>query len=181
MTAQIPDDIRPVVGYEDRYSVSRSGAVLNSRTGGTRKLYKKPDDYIVTQLWRGNKAKAARVHRLVWEAFRGPIPTGKEINHADGDKSNNNLGNLECVTRSRNMQHAMDHGMYPIGEKHPYAKLTEAQVAEVRERRRRGESVQGIAKSCGINWHSVHGIVYGRTWRRVSGGPEASVVRVVGA
>lgn len=44
------------------------------------------------------------VHRLVWEAFKGPIAKGYEIDHLDEDKSNNALSNLEIVTRKENMK-----------------------------------------------------------------------------
>ena len=39
------------------------------------------------------------VHRLVWETFCGKIPEELEINHKDGDKSNNKLSNLENGNR----------------------------------------------------------------------------------
>lgn len=44
------------------------------------------------------------VHRLVYRTFVGVIPSGKEINHIDHNKSNNNIDNLELVTRSENLK-----------------------------------------------------------------------------
>ena len=54
------------------------------------------------------------VHRLLAEAFL-PKPThnGKlEVNHIDGDKTNNRIDNLEWVTSSRNTDHAIECGLY---------------------------------------------------------------------
>ena len=47
--------------------------------------------------------KLLRVHRLVWETFNGEIPNGYEIDHFDGNKQNNALSNLQCVTHTENM------------------------------------------------------------------------------
>ena len=44
------------------------------------------------------------VHRLVYEAFKGEIPEGLEIDHIDQNKRNNNPENLRIVTRLENMQ-----------------------------------------------------------------------------
>ena len=48
------------------------------------------------------------VHRMVWEAFHGPIEGRLEINHKDLDRSNNKLENLELVTHQQNLKHAID-------------------------------------------------------------------------
>lgn len=45
----------------------------------------------------------ANYHRSVWEAAHGPIPKDEngrsyEIHHIDGDRSNNHLSNLMCVS-----------------------------------------------------------------------------------
>ncbi len=39
-----------------------------------------------------------KVHRVCWETHNGPIPPGRHIHHRDGDRSNNRLSNLVCLT-----------------------------------------------------------------------------------
>lgn len=43
------------------------------------------------------------LHRLVYEAYKGEIPEGMEIDHIDRNKRNNNPDNLRVVTRSENL------------------------------------------------------------------------------
>lgn len=38
-----------------------------------------------------------RVHRIVWEACFGPVPSGRIIDHIDGDPANNRITNLRLV------------------------------------------------------------------------------------
>ena len=54
------------------------------------------------------QGNVSRVHRLVARAFHGP-PLGEaawEVNHIDGNRSNNRLDNLEWVTPSQNVRHS---------------------------------------------------------------------------
>lgn len=57
--------------------------------------------------------KACSVHRLVAEAFHGYQDSGMDVNHIDGDKTNNAPQNLEWVTRAQNMAHARSTGLLP--------------------------------------------------------------------
>lgn len=40
------------------------------------------------------------MHRYVWEYHNGKIPSGYEIHHIDFDRSNNDISNLQLVSRS---------------------------------------------------------------------------------
>jgi len=44
------------------------------------------------------------VHRMVYEAFKGEIHEGMEIDHIDRNKHNNNPDNLRVVTRVENIR-----------------------------------------------------------------------------
>jgi len=40
------------------------------------------------------------IHRACWEACRGAIPEGFVVHHIDGDRQNNSIDNLACMTGS---------------------------------------------------------------------------------
>ena len=52
------------------------------------------------------KGRALAINRIIWAKFRGYLRADLVVNHLDGDKSNNCLGNLELTTESFNQQHA---------------------------------------------------------------------------
>lgn len=57
------------------------------------------------------------VHRLVVEAFKGPIPVGWDVHHKDSDKWNARADNLDIVKKSQHMRDA-----YKTGERKPKGK-----------------------------------------------------------
>lgn len=59
--------------------------------------------YFISRTDENGVRISTSIHRLVWETYNGPIPQGYEIDHIDGDKSNNALSNLRCVTHKENM------------------------------------------------------------------------------
>lgn len=46
------------------------------------------------------------IHGLVAEAFLGPRPEGYQVDHKDGNRSNNHVSNLEYVTHRENIKRA---------------------------------------------------------------------------
>lgn len=55
-----------------------------------------------------------RLHIYIWEKHNGPVPAGMEINHIDENKDNNDISNLECLTRH-------EHRLFHV--KHDYQRL----------------------------------------------------------
>ena len=46
------------------------------------------------------------LHRAIWEHHRGPIPRGHHVHHQNGNSSDNNIENLECIPGE---QHLSEH------------------------------------------------------------------------
>ena len=120
---------------------------------------------------RPNGVLIKSAHRLVVEAFIGSIPDGLQVNHIDGNKKNNFIGNLEICTLEQNVQHAHRTGLisnYARGVRSASAKLTEADVLEIRERYDAGnERQQDIAEDYGIQRESVSKIGLRKRWKHI--------------
>jgi len=72
--------------------------------------------YVVVRLCKGGAYRCMSLHRMLWEAFIGPIPGRLEINHKNLDRSDNRLENLELVTHQENILHA--HEIYGEERQH---------------------------------------------------------------
>lgn len=67
--------------------------------------------YLRVQFRFQGRLRQIRSYRLVAEAFIGPRPRGLQVNHKDGNKSNNTPENLEYVTAAENIRHAFRTGL----------------------------------------------------------------------
>lgn len=97
------EEWRAIKGYEGLYEVSNTGRVRTIKKGNpyVLKMYDK-FGYKDVILWKNNKMKNKRVHRLVAEAFIPNPNLYPIINHKDENRSNNNVENLEWCTYKYN-------------------------------------------------------------------------------
>lgn len=85
------------------YYVSNDGRVFNLSKNIELHQEKSGKYYRVCCQYNLN-GKHFLVHRMVWEAFKGEIPKGYDIDHLDGNPKNNSLENLEMVTHQENIK-----------------------------------------------------------------------------
>lgn len=108
---------KDIPGYEGLYQASNFGRIrsldkeVKHFKGGTAvkkgkvlKLQKR-SQYGYTKYYvslKKDKYEFKIVARLVWAAFNGPIPKGKQINHIDENPLNNCIDNLNLMSSKEN-------------------------------------------------------------------------------
>lgn len=148
---------KPVPGYEGLYEVSSQGRVRSPR--GMRSLFVAYGGYVGVTLFRENKPKNWHVHQLVAGAFIGPATGGHEVNHKNLNRSDNRPSNLEYVTASQNMRHALEWGM-----SQGVNTLLPKDVRNIRRALRRGATQKSLAAKYGVSRTTIGAISQGRTW-----------------
>lgn len=166
--------IRPVPGYEGRYSVTSHGRVFshwyrqNHRTVELSQTTH-PEGYKRVKFPLGYPGSHIKVHRLVAMAFHPNPNNFDQVNHIDGNKGNNHYLNLEWTNNSGNQRHAFDTGLQNDrkGENHNMHKLTEVQVLEIRRLLKAGYKRKALGEMFGVSMHCVFDIDRGRSWTHI--------------
>ena len=161
---------KDIPNYEGYYQVSNLGNVKSLARfvkHGKRKMFvkerllktrKNKNGYLAIYPCKNGVSTAMDVHRIVGSAFI-PNPNGyTDINHKDGNKENNIVGNLEWVTRSQNIKHAYS----VLGHRHVCRKVLclENNVIYkscVEAAKALGLSVSGIRNNANGITKSIHG------------------------
>ncbi len=171
------EEWREIPGFDGHYDVSSYGNVRRSfnapeRRSTTRGRVLIPDrhnsGYYRLSLHVHGKCHRIFVHRLVSRAFLGLMPR-QHVNHKDGDKHNNALSNLECVTPQENVRHAWANNLCHArqGELHGGAKLTDSDIRKIRAAASRGVAQRSIAAVFNVTETTVSYIVLNKTWTHV--------------
>lgn len=151
------------------YKIYTDGTIINPR-GKTLTVWRDKANYCFVTMKNIHDAyKKVRLHRIIAIAF---IPNNynlPEVNHKDGDKTNNSVGNLEWVTSKGNKDHAWSTGLYSNKtENHYAAVLTNSQVHQICELLESGISNSVIADRFIIDKSIVAHIKAGDTWKDIS-------------
>lgn len=145
---QLNEVWKDIFGLEGKYQISNLGRVrsveryVSNHTGilkvNSRILKQQTNHkgYRVIRVVDSGKKITKSVHRLVANAFL-PIVYGKnQVNHKDGNKSNNNIENLEWCTNQENQLHAIrlglnNHSKYDSGRKKRKVKQIDLETRKV--------------------------------------------------
>ena len=172
------EEWKPIDGYEEFYHVSNVGMVK------TLKRRNRKVDMVMTPCKAGaggryrcvslsvnGKIKKQLIHRLVAKAFI-PNPSGyAEVNHLDGNPSNNNVSNLEWCDKRHNHLHAYAIGLQKpiVGENVNTHIFTEREVLFLRYIKGLYPHIKNsdIAKFYGTPWVTIENIWTLKTWKHI--------------
>ena len=148
------------------YAVSKCGRVF--RISSQKEMKQSPQGipkYMYIRTCEHNIAKNTRVHIMVADAWLDkPSELHDTVNHIDGDKFNNNLENLEWVTKSQNQRHAIQTGLKGKGDKLYNTSLNEDQVHLVCQMLLDKMRTKDIADIVGTSNDVIRKIKAGDTW-----------------
>jgi len=156
--------MKDIIGYEGRYSADENGRIFSHITNKYLKQYFNVGYYKIT-LRKNGKPKTFYVHRLIAETYLGKREN-MIVNHIDGDRTNNHVSNLEWISQSENVIHAIKIGLMcvPKGEEHYNSKLTQEDVNEIRKQYNNGIKQNVLAKTYKVSTVQIHNIIRYKSW-----------------
>lgn len=177
---------RPIDGFESSHEVSNLGRIRTIErewVGVTprghparRKTAQRVcgqrvsrNGYMQVALCVGGKPHSKLVHRIVAHAFIPPAHNCEQVNHVNGDKTDNRVENLEWTTARGNQLHAIANGLARgrRGMEHGMSKLTDSDVREIRRLLARGVVQRRIAEQFGVAPCKITMIKHGTAWKHV--------------
>jgi hypothetical protein len=124
--------MKEIKDYEN-YFVTTDGKIFNMKRNKYLSPCKDKLGYVGVLLSKSGFLKRHYVHRLVANAFIDNPMNYNEVNHINGDKSDNRIENLEWCSRSQNIKHAYATGLkknkYKEGK--PYKCVIDTQTGEI--------------------------------------------------
>ena len=161
--------MKEIEEFKGMYWISCGGNIINQYGKQLATTIDK-DGYPIIRFTINKKKVVRKIHRLVALAFI-PNPLNKpQVNHIDGNKSNNFAWNLEWTTAKENVVHAFKNGLNEgvKGSKNTMAKLTEEQVQEIRRKYKTGLYYQyQLAEEYGVIQQAISMIVTGKRWKQL--------------
>lgn len=122
-----------------------------------------------------NRRDTRKAHRFAYECLVGPIPVGLQVLHHCDNRPCVNPAHLFLGTNADNVADKVAKGRqargksypshHPAGEEHGMARLTAAQVAEIRRLHAAGHSYRVLAAQFSVDYTHIGRIVKGRSWK----------------
>lgn len=144
------------------YEVSNTGLVRNIKREKILSQQTLEPNYMrtyqIVSLWKDNKNKKKKVHKLVWETFN-ECECKQTINHIDENKRNNNLNNLECISDQDNKLKSKTKSNRNI-----YKLSNETKRDIMIDVKDNGLTTWGIMKKYGLPTNYIHMVIKRGSW-----------------
>lgn len=116
--------------------------------------------------------KRLRAHRVMFEIHHGHIPAGTVILHSCDNPACINIAHLKAGSQLDNVHDMLNKGRAnkAAGERCASSKLTDAQVAEIRQSykpRSYGHGSHALAKKYGVSKPTIRAILSGDSWKHL--------------
>lgn len=162
---------KDIVGYEGLYFADIDGNIF-SYPKKTRKGIRKitpsisKSGYLLIDLCINGVIKKYSVHRLIALAFINNPLSKEQVNHINGNKTDNRVINLEWNTRSENQRHSISIGLRSTnGIKNSQSKLNDEQVLSIFNDKR---LYKDISSDYGVSIITVSNIKSGYSWNHIT-------------
>lgn len=135
----------------NKYTILSDGNIV-LQDGRLASLQKDSKGYLRWQAHLGarNEVCTEKVHRVIARHFI-PNPKNKpQVNHIDGDKTNNDVSNLEWCDNKQNMEHAVKNGLVDNS-----SKVMDELGGQIAEAIVEGYVVKEIAKKNGVSEKTI--------------------------
>jgi len=141
-----------VVPEFPKIEASNMGRIRDSITKKIRKTPIGKRGYPNFSYWNNGKIRLLTVHRCVAFAFLENPEKKPQINHKDGDKTNNHVSNLEWATSRENVLHARNTGLHKSDGDKPVLQITKdgCVLAKFKSASQASRET-GISRSCICN------------------------------
>ena len=116
---------------------------------------------------------AVLAHRVSWEIYFGPVPGDMNVLHTCDNPPCVNPAHLFLGSQKKNMEDCVVKGRKRHSEDAPRAGFSNEQVADIKERLARGESVVSIASRYNKPHGTIWNISAGNSWRYLQPGGKA--------
>lgn len=119
-----------------------------------------------------NNGKRVKAYRASYEVHHGPIPEGMVVRHSCDNPACINPEHLSLGTQADNVRDMFQRGREnkAKGERTGKAKLTDAQVREIRGRyapMTYGKGAHCLAREFGVSKQTVQAILSGESWKHL--------------
>lgn len=164
-------------GYEGMYQVSNKGRIrgldriIVQRDGKKQNIRGKiiaigikNNGYYMGQICSNGKMVNFTVHRLMALAFIPKVDGKDFVNHIDGNRANNDINNLEWVSRSENCRHGFERAIKENRKYNNQQRFTKEDIIKIRTMQKSKITMVQIAKEFNTKSGTIGDIVHRKIW-----------------